>query len=64
MSADVNEPGETLPALDWRDLMKDFYQVFSRDLEKATTEMKRVNEDAQTTEHPCPTCGTKMRPRQ
>lgn len=51
---------ETLPPLDWRELLRGFYHDFSRDLERAHEDMKRVNEDAETTSYPCPKCGTPM----
>ncbi len=60
MGAVSDDDGETLPPLDWRELLRGFYQDFSRDLEKAHEEMKRVNEDAETTSYPCPKCGTPM----
>ncbi len=52
--------GETLPALDWRDLLAEFYRDFDRDLQRAQQDMKGVNEDPEPTEHPCPACGAKL----
>jgi DNA topoisomerase I len=55
-----DESGEMLPAVDWREVLRDFYDRFSKDLDRAMEEMKRVNEDPEITEHPCPVCGKPM----
>ncbi|MCO5165892.1 MAG: type I DNA topoisomerase [Planctomycetes bacterium] len=55
-----DDSGETLPPLDWRELLRGFYQDFSRGLEQAHERMPRVNEDPEVTDYPCPTCGAKM----
>jgi DNA topoisomerase-1 len=55
-----DDVGETLPALDWRELLRGFYQDFSRDLDVATEKMPRVNDNAPVTDTPCPKCGAMM----
>jgi DNA topoisomerase I len=51
---------KTLEALDWRDLLGDFYDSFSSDLSRALEEMPHVNDAKVETDFPCPTCGKNM----
>ncbi len=46
--------------LQWRDLMKEFYDPFSKRLETAKVEMKSVKEDVTPTDIICDKCGKPM----
>lgn len=46
--------------LDWREAMRQFYEKFSKDLEKAKVEIKKQRAVSIPTEEKCEKCGAKM----
>lgn len=53
---DTVEEGE----LDWVALLRDFYEPFEKDLERANEEMERVRIEPKESDQVCPNCGKKM----
>lgn len=45
---------------DWVGLLREFYEPFSDQLERAADGMERIKVEAQETDHDCPKCGAKM----
>jgi len=45
---------------DWVALLREFYEPFNDQIEKAADGMERVKVEAQETDHDCPKCGSKM----
>jgi DNA topoisomerase-1 len=46
--------------LDWLSVLKDFYEPFKQDLEKASEEMKSARSEVTPSEYECPQCGEKL----
>lgn len=49
--------------LDWRHVLNEFYGPFTKDLEKAATDMISAKDEAEKTEVKCPECGEFMEKR-
>ncbi|MBU9889661.1 MAG: type I DNA topoisomerase [Candidatus Omnitrophica bacterium] len=58
MEAELDEIEDGV--MDWVKVLKDFYEPFSKLLERAKTEMKSVKQAPIPTEHVCPLCGKQL----
>ncbi|HHX40644.1 MAG TPA: type I DNA topoisomerase [Armatimonadetes bacterium] len=58
MESELDEVEEGKAA--WVEVVRDFYDPFSRELTRAEEEAERVNIEPQLTDEPCPVCGRPM----